>query len=92
MKTRVSVEEKLDLIIEHLTGVVDGGYPGDYLWIGHTLAYTSANTGEKYGSRLGAITREAMLAWYDRAATFLEQNPDFGGDVSSALSETEVAS
>jgi hypothetical protein len=91
MKTRVSVEKKLDLIIEHLTDVVDGGYPGESLWIGDTLAYTSANSGEKYGSQLGSITREAMLAWYDRAATFLEDNPDFGGDVSSALSETEAA-
>lgn len=86
-------QEKLDTIIQHLTDVVDGegGYPGECVWIGDTLAYTSANTGEKYGSRLGTITRQEMLAWYDRAATFLEEHSDDFDDISCALYETEEA-
>jgi hypothetical protein len=82
----VTDEQKLDVIIAHLTDVIDGGYPGEILWIGDTLAYTSANTGEKYGSRLGAITRKAMLAWYDRAAALVEDDPSF--EMSDALYET----
>ncbi len=82
--------EKLDTIIEHLTGVIDGGYPGECVWIGDTLAYTSANTGEKHGSNLGTITRLEMLAWYDRAVTFLEEHSD-DFDMGLALYETAEA-
>jgi len=81
-------DEKIAVIIEHLTGVTDGGYPGESLWIGDTLAYTAANTGDKYGSRLGSITREEMLAWYDRAAVSVEDDED---DLTEALYETEAA-
>lgn len=84
---RLTAEEKLEAIIEHLTDVIDGGYPGDYVWIGNTMAYTTANTGEKYGSRLGTITRRDMLAWYDRAADFLKEHED-ESDWSDALYET----
>ena len=83
----ITDQQKLDVVIEHLTDVIDGGYPGESLWIGDTLVYTSANTGEKYGSRLGSITRKAMLAWYDRAAALVEDGPDF--EIGEALYETE---
>lgn len=89
---RVTVEKKLDAIIEHLTGVIDGGYPGESLWIGNTLAYTGARGGSaglEYDGGLGAITRREMLAWYDRAAAFVEDNPDYG--LSSAFHETHDA-
>lgn len=89
MGKRVTVEQKLQVIIDHLTEVIDGGYPGDHVWIGNTMAYVTQNTGEKYDSQLGTITRREMLAWYDRAAAFLEDRPDFHDDVSSALYETE---
>jgi hypothetical protein len=83
-------EKKLDAVIKHLTEVGDGGYPGNSLWIGETLAYTSANTCDEYACQLGSITRKEMLAWYDRAAAFLEKHAAFGGDISSALYETEA--
>lgn len=82
-------KEKLDVIIEHLTGVIDGGYPGDIIWIGDTLAYTSANTGEKHGSQLGVITRKEMLAWYNRAVAFLKQHEWPDDEINDALYETE---
>jgi len=66
----VTDEQKLDVIIAHLTDVIDGGYPGESLWIGDTLAYT----------------RKAMLAWYDRAAALVEDDPGF--EMSDALYET----
>jgi hypothetical protein len=80
------VDQKLDAIIEHLTQVIDGGYPGEHIWVGDTMAYTSANTGDKYGSQLRVITAAEMVAWYDRATAFLRDNPDH--DMSSALYET----
>jgi len=64
-------EEKLGIVIQHLTGVIDSGYPGDYVWIGDTLAYTSSRgdafSDLKYDSQLGTITKQEMLDWFDRA-------------------------
>lgn len=82
-------DEKLEVVIEHLTGVIDGGYPGESMWIGKTLVYTTANTGEKHGSQLGTITRRAMLAWYHRAEALLKEDPTW--PMSDALYETAAA-
>lgn len=84
--------QKVEIVIEHLTGVTDGGYSGDYVWIGDTMAYTSSRggvlTGLKSDSSLGTITRQAMLDWADRAIAFCKRPGWEDEDISSALHET----
>jgi hypothetical protein len=90
---KLTDEEKLDIIIEHLTGVIDGGYPGECMWIGNTLAYTGSRGGSfsdlKYDSTLGAITRRNMLKWVNHALAFCEREGWPDDDISDALYETE---
>jgi hypothetical protein len=84
-------EEKLEVITEFLTDVDDGGYPGEHVWVGDTMAYTSANTGDKHGSKLGTITKTEMLDWYDRAAAWLEEHFEYDDPerMRTALYETD---
>lgn len=87
---KITAAKKLDIIIEHLTDMTDGGYAGDHVWIGNTLAYTSARGGGfgdlEHDAQLGTITKSAMLDWYSRAEEFLDENPD--SNISEALHET----
>lgn len=85
-------EQKLEIVIEHLTRVHDGGYAGDYVWVGDTMAYTSSRGGSfsdlEHDASLGTITRQEMLDWVDRAIAFCKRSDWDDDDVSGVLNET----
>ena len=93
IKSKLTKEQKLDIVIEHLIGVIDGGYPGDYVWIGNTMVYTSSRGGAfsdlKNDSSLGVITKREMLNWFNRALIVCEeQGWDPEENVAGALYES----
>jgi hypothetical protein len=69
-------DEKCTAITLYLTGMIDGGYPGDCVWIGDTMAYTTSRGGGcsdlKYDSELHTIIKAEMLEWFGRAAAYCE--------------------
>ena len=89
-------EQKLEMIIDHLTGYSmitrTGGYPGEALWIGKTLAYTASRGGDfsdlKNDSSLNSITKREMLKWADRVIAYCKEHDLPEEDRNEAFYET----
>lgn len=87
---RITVENAIDLMIEHLTEAhLDriGGYQYDYEWIGDTLVVAALDPGKAYyRTMIETYQREDLLDWFERAIAFcVEEDQD---DFQMALYET----